>query len=65
MPTERKISTRLTRELLEMAKDMPASIMDDAATKKIVMRHFKGGCKTKQPLAGVDIRAPRAKARMT
>jgi uncharacterized membrane protein len=39
MVTEKKTNTRLTRELLEMAKDMYASgIITDAAYKKITVR---------------------------
>jgi putative transcriptional regulator len=66
MPTKKKTNTRLTRELLEMAKDMHASgIMSDAAYEKITMRHFEGGGRTKRPLTGDDIRALRTKARMS
>jgi putative transcriptional regulator len=66
MPAKKKANTRLTKELLETAKDMHASgIMSDAAYEKITMRHFEGGNKTKRPLTGDDIRALRTKARMS
>jgi putative transcriptional regulator len=65
MPTKRT-NSRLTKELLEMAKDMNASgIMTNAAYEKITMRHFEGGTKTKRPLTGDDIRELRTKARMS
>jgi putative transcriptional regulator len=66
MAIKRKTNTRLTKELLEMAKDMHAGgIMTDAAYDKITMRHFEGGGKTKRPLSGDDIRALRTKAHMS
>jgi putative transcriptional regulator len=66
MPAKKKANTRLTKELLETAKDMHASgIMSDAAYEKITMRHFDGGSRTKRPLTGDDIRDLRTKARMS
>jgi hypothetical protein len=41
MKAKNAADTRLTKELLEMAKDMRASgIMSDAAYEKIVFRHL-------------------------
>jgi putative transcriptional regulator len=66
MATKKKINTRLTKELLEMAKGMHASgIMPDAAYEKITMRHFEDVGTTTQPLTGEEIRALRTKARMS
>jgi putative transcriptional regulator len=66
MTTKKKTNTRLTKELLEMAKGMHASgIMTDAACEKITMRHFEDVCTTTQPLTGDDIRALRTRARMS
>jgi hypothetical protein len=47
MTTNEKTNTRLTRELLEMAKGMHASgIMTDAAYEKITMRFAGVGTAT-------------------
>ena len=66
MTTKKKTNTRLTKELLEMAKGMHASgIMADAVYEKITMRHFEDAGTTTQPLTGDDIRALRTRARMS
>jgi putative transcriptional regulator len=66
MTARKKTNTRLTKEMLEMAKGMHASgIMTDAAYEKITMRHFEGASATTQPLTGDDIRRLRTKARMS
>jgi putative transcriptional regulator len=66
-------NTRLTRELLEMAKGMHASgIMNDAAYKKITMRHVnqankatKAEAATIVPLTGAEIRGLREQANLS
>jgi putative transcriptional regulator len=70
MTAKTKTNARLTKELLETARDMHASgIMDDAAYEKITMRHL--GQDAKVPAAkaatitGDDIRAMRERARMS
>jgi len=66
MTARKKTNTRLTKEMLEMAKGMHASgIMTDAAYEKITMRHFEGFSATTQPLTGDDIRRLRTKARLS
>jgi putative transcriptional regulator len=66
MTARKKTNTRLTKEMLEMARGMHASgIMIDAAYEKITMRHFEGVSATTQPLSGDDIRRLRTKARMS
>ena len=55
MATKKKTNARLTRELLEIAKDMHASgIMTDTAYEKITRRHFKG-VSTTTPRSGTKI----------
>ena len=59
---------RLTRELLETAKDMHASgVMDDAAYEKITIRHLgrASGTRTASPITGEQIRDMRERARMS
>ena len=70
MTAKTKINARLTKELLETARDMHASgIMDDAAYEKITMRHLGRGAKLPAAMAaaitGDDIRAIREGARMS
>ncbi len=65
--TKTKTNTRLTKELLAMAKGMHASgIMNDAAYKKITMRHLdKAEAATLAPLSGDEIRALRERSNMS
>jgi putative transcriptional regulator len=68
MTTKTKSNARLTKELLATAKDMHGSgVMNDAAYKKITMRHL--GRAATVPVAaritGEDIRAIRERARMS
>jgi len=67
MASKPKTESRLTRELLSMAKDMHASgVMDDAAHEKITMRHINGAeAATLAPLTGGEIRALREQAHMS
>ena len=71
MTAKKKTNARLTRELLETARDMNASgIMDDAAYEKITMRHLgrQGATMptaTAAAITGDDIRAIRERARMS
>jgi putative transcriptional regulator len=70
MTAKKKTNARLTRELLETARDMNASgIMDDAAYEKITMRHLGRGATmpaaTARAITGDDIRAIRERARMS
>jgi putative transcriptional regulator len=65
MATEAKKPSRLTKALLETAKDMrTGGILDAAGYKKITMRHLeeKG---VPEPLTGDEIRALREEARMS
>ena len=65
--TESKRPSRLAQAMLETAKDMRSTgILDEAAYKKITMRHL--GVKDKagfEPLTGEDIRAMREQAHMS
>ena len=67
MTRKTKTNTRLTKELLETARDMHAAgIMDDVAYAKITMRHLpKAEAATLAPLTGNEIRALRQQARMS
>ena len=68
MTTKTKGNARLTKELLETAKDMHKSgIMDDAGYEKITMRHLGGKAEaaTLAPLTGEEIRALRERAHMS
>ena len=67
MTTKPKTNTRLTKELLETAKDMHASgVMDTAAYEKITMRHLGDTApSTAAPLSGEEIRALREHAKMS
>ena len=61
-----KPKSRLTRELLEMSKDMVTSgIMDQAGYEKITKRHLAAGEPQLQDLSGDDIRALREKANLS
>jgi len=65
---KKKTNTRLTKELLETARDMHASgIMDDAAYEKITMRHLGRAPEmpAAAPITGDDIRAIREQAHMS
>ena len=67
MAMKNKKPSRLTRSLLETAKDMhSAGILDETAYAKITMRHLgdKDGPDI-EPLTGDDIRAMREQARMS
>jgi len=60
MANKPKIKSRLTTELLAMARDMHASgVMDDAAYENITMRHLAGkeSPATAEPLTGAEIKA--------
>jgi putative transcriptional regulator len=68
MTAKKKTNDRLTKELLETARDMHASdIMDDAAFEKITMRHLARAAKSPetQPLSGDEIRAIREQAHLS
>src|SRR5262245_46651095 len=68
MTAKRKTNTRLTKELLETARDMYATgIMDDAVYEKITMRHLGGSPDTPAtaPITGKDIREIRERAHMS
>jgi putative transcriptional regulator len=60
-------NARLTKELLETARDMRASgVMDAAAYEKITMRHLGDtAVSTAVPLSGDEIRALREGAKMS
>lgn len=62
-----KKPTRLTEALLEMAEDQHRiGIMDDAAYRKITLRHLgKTPPSTSEPLTGEEIRAIREKANLS
>ena len=68
MTAKSKGNTRLTKELLEMAKDMHRiGIMDDAGYQKITMRHLDGKTNAAPlaPLSGDEIRDLRERAHMS
>jgi putative transcriptional regulator len=61
-----KKQSRVTKVLLETATDMrDGGILDDAAYKKITMRHLGSVGVPAQPLSGGEIRALRERARMS
>ena len=62
-----KKPTRLTEALLEMAEDQHRiGIMDDAAYRKITLRHLgKNLPSPSEPLTGAEIRAIREKANLS
>ena len=63
MKTEKNKPSRLTKALLETAKDMrDADLLSKANYEKITMRHLRLKDKTKiEPLTGKDIRMMRNK----
>ncbi len=67
MTIKPKTNTRLTKGLLDTAKDMHASgVIDAAAYEKITMRHLDGAApSTAAPLSGEEIRALRERAKMS
>lgn len=67
MTAKNKKPTRLMQALLETAKDMQqAGILDEAAYRKITMRHLGVEDKAEiEPLTGEDIRAMREQAHMS
>ncbi len=66
MTSKAKKPSRLTRALLETAKDMrEGGILDSAAYKKITMRHLGDIGVPAEPLTGKDIRALRTRARLS
>ena len=68
MTTSAKPNARLTRELLEMARDMHASgVMGTPAYEKITMRHLGDAARTPvaEPLTPSEIRALRERAHMS
>ena len=67
MATKGKANARLTKDLLETAKDMRASgTMDKAAHEKITMRHLSSSkIPPVAPIKGDDIRALREKAHLS
>jgi len=65
MTRQNKKTSRLTKALLETAKDMRRTgLLGDAKYKKITMRHL-GARKKMVSLKGKDIRAMREKAHMS
>src|ERR1700738_4150399 len=66
MTTEKKKPRRLTKALLETAKDMrKGGIIDAAAYKKITMRHLAEIGAPRDPLTGEYIRTLRERARLS
>jgi putative transcriptional regulator len=66
MATENKKPSRLTKALLETARDMRAGgILAAASYKKITMRHLGDIRTPAEPLTGGDIRALRERARLS
>jgi putative transcriptional regulator len=66
MTTEKKKPSRLTKALLETAKDMrDGRILNAATHKKITMRHLGDIGTSTEPLTGDDIRALRERSRMS
>ena len=68
MKTEKDKPGRLTKALLETAKDMKdAGVLGKAAYEKITMRHLSVKDKNKlvEPLTGKDIRMMREQARLS
>jgi putative transcriptional regulator len=59
-------TSRLTRELLETAREMNASgLLTKAAHEKITMRHMGTAPAVAVPLTGKEIKALREKARLS
>ena len=66
MIAKAKPQSRLTRELLEMSRDMVTSgIMDPVGFEKITKRHLAAGEPALHDLSGEDIRALREKANLS
>jgi putative transcriptional regulator len=68
MTTKKNKPSRLTKALLETAKDMKdAGVLGKAAYEKITMRHLSMKDKNKlvEPLTGKDIRMIREQARLS
>ena len=68
MKTEKNKPSRLTKALLETAKDMKeAGVLGKAAYEKITMRHLSLKDKNKliEPLTGKDIRMIREQAHLS
>jgi putative transcriptional regulator len=67
MTAKNQKPTRLTQALLETARDMQqAGILDEAAYRKITIRHLGAEDKAEiEPLTGEDIRAMREQAHMS
>jgi putative transcriptional regulator len=68
MTTKKNKPSRLTKALLETAKDMKdAGVLGKAAYEKITMRHLSVKDKNKlvEPLTGKDIRMIREQARLS
>jgi putative transcriptional regulator len=66
MTTEKKKPSRLTKALLETAKDMrDGRILNAATYKKITMRHLGDIGTSIEPLTGDDIRALRERSRIS
>ena len=66
MIAKAKPQSRLTRELLEMSRDMVTSgIMDPVGFEKITKRHLAAGEPALHDLSGQDIRALREKANLS
>lgn len=67
MATKRKQPSRMVRALLETADDMRrAGIMDEAAHRKITMRHLgEAADAVTEPITGEDIRKLREEAHMS
>jgi putative transcriptional regulator len=67
MPNETKRPSRLTRALLETAKDMrDGGVLSEPAYEKITLRHLgKGQVSKIEPLSGQVIKALREQAHMS
>jgi putative transcriptional regulator len=66
MKAKIKPNTRLTRELLDMSRDMLAvGIMDKAGYEKITKRHLVADQSAVMTLSGAEIRALREKANLS
>jgi putative transcriptional regulator len=66
MTREKKKPSRLTKALLETARDMRrGELLDEAAYAKITMRHLGENVPKAEPITGEEIRALREKAHLS
>jgi len=66
MTAEKKKPSRLTKALLETARDMrEGGILDAVCYKKITLRHLGDIGTPSEPLSGEDIRALRERAHLS